>query len=343
MRIAVIGAPWVPVPPPAYGGTEAVLADLLPALAATGHEVAYAGHPDSTVGVEVLAAIEAAVDSQMGNTAAELAHVLAAYEDAARWGADLIHDHTLVGPLSGPAEVPVVVTSHGPFDALTTPIFERIARRANVMAISRSQARSAPSVPITAVVHHGLEARRWPLGAGGRHLTFLGRMHPHKAPDRAIRIARRAGVPLVLAAKMREPAEIAYFEECVRPLLHADACFVGEADAVAKRELLAGSIALLNPIAWPEPLGMVMLEALACGTPVLASPLGAAPEIVDHGRNGYLCTSDDDFVAAVDAAGRLDRRACRATVVERFPVERMVDGYLEVFGAAVSRRTRTVA
>src|SRR6478752_5981000 len=115
MRIAVIGAPWVPVPPPAYGGTEAVLADLLPALAA----------------------IEAAVDSQMGNTAAELAHVLAAYEDAARWGADLIHDHTLVGPLSGPAEVPVVVTSHGPFDALTTPIFERITRRADVVAISR--------------------------------------------------------------------------------------------------------------------------------------------------------------------------------------------------------------
>jgi len=149
MRIAVIGTPWVPVPPPAYGGTEAVLADLLPALAATGHEVAYAGHPDSTVGVEVLAAIEAAVDSQMGNTAAELAHVLAAYEDAARWGADLIHDHTLVGPLSGPAEVPVVVTSHGPFDgAAWSDVIKRpTCSRVTVPARSCSAVETVNSMP----------------------------------------------------------------------------------------------------------------------------------------------------------------------------------------------------
>jgi glycosyltransferase involved in cell wall biosynthesis len=183
-------------------------------------------------------------------------------------------------------------------------------------------------VPIAAVIHHGLDASAWPVGSGdGGYVLFLGRMNPDKGVHRAIAFARSAGIPLVIAAKMREPAEMAYFEEEVRPLLHDETHFVGEADAVTKRQLLAGAIALLNPITWPEPFGLVMVEALACGTPVITSPLGAAGEIVEEGVNGFLCGSKDAFVAALAEAPSLDRMACRASVVERFPVERMVEAH----------------
>jgi glycosyltransferase involved in cell wall biosynthesis len=343
MRVAIIGTPWVPVPPPAYGGTETVLDGLIGGLVASGHEVAYAGHPESALPTEILAPLDADVVGQMGNTASELAHVVQAYELAIAWGAEVIHDQTLLGGLSGPADVPVVVTNHGPFDGLTIPVFERIARRCAVVAISEAQAESGPSVPITAVVHHGLDVSSWPAGDGdGEYLVFLGRMHPSKGPERAIALARAAGVPLVLAAKMREPEEISYFNERVRPLLHADADFVGEADNTMKRELLGGARALLNPIAWSEPFGMVMLEALACGTPVIASPLGAAPEIVAQGVNGYLCSTPSEFVDAISAVSSLDRTRCRRFAAQNFAVERMVEGYVAVYEALVESRTSTV-
>jgi glycosyltransferase involved in cell wall biosynthesis len=160
-------------------------------------------------------------------------------------------------------------------------------------------------------------------------------MHPDKGPDRAIEIARQAGVPLVLAAKMRETAERAFFEETVEPMLHRGATYIGEADAATKRRLLTGARALLNPIQWPEPFGMVMVEALACGTPVIATPTGAAPEIVEHGVNGFLCDTPDAMVDAIADVGRIDRQRCRASVRQRFSIDRMVDGYLDVYGAVV--------
>jgi glycosyltransferase involved in cell wall biosynthesis len=275
----------------------------------------------------------------IGQTACELAHVVLGYEHAEAWGADLIHEHTLLGPSVGRPSVPVVVTNHGPFDALTIPIFERVARRAAVVAISHAQAATAPTVPISAVVHHGLNLEEWPFGTGGDYLLFLGRMTADKGPHRAIRLAREAGVPLVIAAKMREPAEVAFFESEVRPLLHGDAHFVGEADRCTKRRLLAGARALLNPIAWPEPFGLVMIEALACGTPVIAPPMGAAPEIVEPGVNGSLYRTAAEAVATIDAAPELDRALCRASVGERFSVERMVDGYVELFERLVAAAT----
>jgi glycosyltransferase involved in cell wall biosynthesis len=336
MRIAIIGSPWIPVPPPGYGGTEAVLQGLVEGLAAEGHEVAYAGHPDSAVPGESFDGLNAEHVGPIGHTASELAHVVLAYERAAAWGADVIHDHTLVGPLLRSRSAPVVVTSHGPFDALTTPIFRLAAKRCLLVAISRAQAASAPAVPIAAVVHHGLDIDAWPFGGGGDYLLFLGRMNPDKGAHRAIALAREAGVPLVLAAKMREDAERAYFDREVRPLLHDGACFVGEADTPSKQRLLAGARALLNPIDWPEPFGMVMIEALACGTPVISTPCGAAPEIVEHGRTGFLASAPAQVLEAVDAVGRLDRAACRASVAERFNVARMVQGYVDVYHRAIS-------
>jgi glycosyltransferase involved in cell wall biosynthesis len=331
VRIAMLASPWVPVPPPAYGGTETMLEPLIRGLDGRGHDVVLVGHPRSEVGVPVLSPLREDDVGLIGQTACELAHVVLGYERAEAWGADLIHDHTLLGPSVGRPAVPVVVTNHGPFDALTTPTFERVARYASIVAISHAQAATAPTVPISSVIHHGLRLEEWPLGAGGDYVLFLGRMTADKGAHRAIRLARDAGIPLVIAAKMREPAEVAFFESEVRPLLHGDAHFVGEADRSSKRRLLAGARALLNPIAWPEPFGLVMIEALACGTPVVAPPLGAAPEIVEHGVNGFLYRSAAEAVAAIDATSTLDRSRCRELVGERFSVERMVDGHLEVF------------
>jgi glycosyltransferase involved in cell wall biosynthesis len=336
-RIAVVGPPWVPVPPPAYGGTEIVLAGLLRGLRRAGHEVAYAGHPASTVDVEPIGATDPSQLGPIGHTLSELAHVLQATDAAEAWGADVVHYHTLLVPGRDELRAPMVVTHHGPFDPLSTAYFERLGKRCAVVAISLAQAAAAPSVPIAAVVHNGIDVDEWPVGAGdGDYLVFLGRMHPDKGPDRAIEIARRAGVPLVLAAKMREAAERAFFEETVEPMLHRGARYIGEADAATKRQLLTGARALLNPIQWPEPFGMVMVEALACGTPVIATPTGAAPEIVEHGVNGFLCDTPDAMVDAVAEVDQIDRQHCRASVRERFSIDRMVDGYLDVYRAVVS-------
>ena len=344
MRIAVVGPPWVPVPPPAYGGTETVLAGLLRGLARAGYDVAYAGHPDSTVEVTSLGGIEPSHLGPIGDTLSEVAHVVQAAEEVDAWGADVVHFHSLLVPARDELRTPLVVTHHGPFDPLSTPYFARLARRAAVVAISYAQAELAPTVPISAVVHNGIDVDEWGVGSGdGGYLLFLGRMHPDKGPDRAIEIARRAGVPLVIAAKMREMAERAFFEEMVEPMLHKGATFIGEADAVTKRRLLSGATALLNPIQWPEPFGMVMVEALACGTPVITTPVGAAPEIVEHGVNGFLCETPDSMVEAIGAVGTLDREACRASVRRRFSVDRMVEGYLEVYEAVINRGQRALS
>jgi len=343
MRIAVVAPPWVPVPPPAYGGTETVLAGLLGGLARAGHEVAFAGHPNSTVDVKALGGIEPSHLGPIGHTLSEVAHVVQAAEAAEAWGADVVHFHTLLVPARDELRTPMVVTHHGPFDPLSTPYFERVSCRAAVVAISYAQARLAPSVPIAAVVHNGIDVDEWPVGAGdGGYLLFLGRMHPDKGPDRAIEIARRAGVPLVIAAKMRETGERAFFEEAVEPMLHSGASYIGEADAATKRRLLSGATALLNPIQWPEPFGMVMVEALACGTPVITTPLGAAPEIIEHGVNGFLCETPDSMVEAIGAVRGLDREGCRASVRRHFSVERMVDGYLDVYEEIINRGHRTL-
>jgi glycosyltransferase involved in cell wall biosynthesis len=186
----------------------------------------------------------------------------------------------------------------------------------------------------------------WPFGDGsGGYLLFLGRMHPDKGPHRAIALAREAGLPLVLAGKLREQFELDFFEQQVRPLLHDDTHFVGEADADTKRRLLAGARCLLNPISWPEPFGMVMVEALACGTPVVTPPVGAAPEIVEHGVTGFLCATPRATRAAIQEVDQLDRSRCREAVARRFTVDRMVNGYLDVYRDAIDdsvRRRHTV-
>ena len=208
-------------------------------------------------------------------------------------------------------------------------------------AISHAQRRAAPEIPIARVIHHGVDATQFPVGIGagdedGPYVLFLGRMAPDKGPDRAIQIARDAGYRIYLAAKMREPWEMRYFSEHVEPLLGDDAHYLGEVSHQRKLELLAGASALVFPIRWNEPFGMVMLEALACGTPVLAFPEGAAPEVVDDGRTGFLCEDEEAMVEAIGRLSELDRSDCRMAVEGYFSTDRMVAEHIELFESMIA-------
>jgi glycosyltransferase involved in cell wall biosynthesis len=228
-------------------------------------------------------------------------------------------------------ELPVVTTNHNPFTRRYNAVYGAVVPRVGLVAISQSHA-SSTHLPIDAVVHHGIDVEKYPFGAGdGGYVAVLGRMVANKGIHRAIDVARAAGMRLKIAAKMRERDEIAYFEEFVEPYLGEDVIYLGEVDADGKRELLASAAALLNPISWREPFGMAMVEALACGTPVVGCPQGAAPEIVEHGVTGFLGDSDAELVDGLLSLDQIDRAVCRSQVGERFSVERMVDGYITLF------------
>lgn len=332
MRIALIAPPWVPVPPVAYGGTEAVLDALARGLLAAGHEVRLATPGDSTCDVPRISTVDHAVGTDHMSPALELAHAVRAYDHVAAWRPDVVHDHTMVGPLIGAgAGAPVLTTNHGPFDPLLRDCYRAIAARSSVIAISASHAASASGIPIEEVIHHGVDLQRYRPGPGGDAALFLGRMSPDKGVHTAIRAARAAGVPLRIAAKLREPDERAYFESVVRPMLGGDVEYLGEVGAEDKVRLLGESRCLLNPIQWAEPFGMVMIEALACGTPVVATRWGSVPEIVTDGETGFIRTGVTALAEAVLAAADLSRVRCRRRAEERFSMERMVRHHVEVY------------
>jgi glycosyltransferase involved in cell wall biosynthesis len=339
IRIVIIAPPWVAVPPTAYGGTEAVLDTLARGLHAAGHEVLLFTTGDSTCPVPKASVLARAIGVGVGGSATELRHVIHAYEAAA--GADVVHDHTLVGPVYADrfADLPVVTTNHGPFKSELGDYYRAIGDRTPIIAISRHQASTAGGTPIAAVIHHGVDFHRFPSGPGdGGYAVFLGRMCPEKGVDAAIRVARLAGVPLRIVAKMSEAAEQLYFDRKVKPLLGGDIEYVGELGGNDKLALVGSATCLLNPIAWPEPFGMVMVEALACGTPVVATPMGAVPEIVDHGVTGFICSGEKSLAKAVVAADSINREACRSAVAHRFSAERMVAKHVDLYESAAHGR-----
>lgn len=333
MRIGLIAPPGVPVPPPAYGGTESVVDRLARGLVHAGHEVLLAAAANSTCPVPRVGGTDAAVvtGSVCADTVTELRHVITGY--AAMADVDVVHDHTMTGPLyrHRPTGTPVVTTAHGPFDATLGAVY-RAMRGVTLVAISHHQAATAGGVPVAGVIHHGLDVASVPEGCGnGGYASFLGRMSPEKGPREAALVARAAGVPLRMAAKLREPAEREYFDAEVRPLLCSDVEFLGELGCAEKLQLVGSSFALLNPMQWAEPFGLVMIEALATGTPVVATPAGSAPEIVDDGWTGFLRSGRLPLAAALLDAARLDRAACRAVAVRRFSTERMVADHVRLY------------
>lgn len=338
MRIGIIAPPWIPVPPPTYGGTESVIDRLARGLVRAGHEVLLAAAANSTCPVERLSGTAAArVGAPVSTTSvSELRHVITSY--AAMVDVDVVHDHTMCGPVYQRHIVgaPVVTTNHGPFDDSLNCVYGALPD-VPVIAISNSQASTARGVNIAAVIHHGIDVETVPQGLGrGGFASFLGRMTPDKGPREAALIARAAGVPLKMAAKLREPAEVEYFDAEVKPLLCSDVEYVGELGEREKLELVGSSFALLNPLQWREPFGLVMIEALAAGTPVVATPAGAAPEIVDDGVTGYLRNGPAELAAALTWAAALDRSACRAAARTRFATERMVHDHVQLYSKVLA-------
>lgn len=340
MRIAYIAEPWLPVPPPAYGGSEAVIHRLATGAAAAGHDVMLFSTGDSTCPVERRWERHRCVPELIGEATVELAHVIAAYEAVREWRADVVHDHTVTGPAYGRCrgDTPRITTNHGPFTADTRRIYADAARDTAVLAISQAQADTAGDIPIARVIHHGVDPAQYRVGDGrGGFYLFLGRMCPEKGVHEAALIARASGVRLLIAAKMREPRERAYFAEQVEPLLTDDIQFIGEVAGARKVELLGAATALLNPICWPEPFGLTMIEALACGTPVLSYARGSAPEIIDSASTGYVCTTRAEMVERVHQVAQLDRQACRRAVEGHFSAQRMVRDHLAVYQRLVER------
>jgi glycosyltransferase involved in cell wall biosynthesis len=333
LLIGLIAPPWLPVPPVRYGGIELVIDGLARGLMAAGHEVLLAVPAGSTCPVPQIPGLPAGDAARMGCAVVEIPYALSVYE--AMREVDVIHDHTVVGPLCirPRRETPVITTNHGPFNADLNPIYaEMSCRGVATIAISRHQASTAQNVKIAAIIHHGIDVEDIPVGNGdGGYACALGRMTPNKGIREAILVAREAEVPLRIAAKMREPLERQYFDECVRPLLGGEIEYLGELNAAEKYQLLGGAFALLNPIQWPEPFGLVMIEALACGTPVVATRRASAPEIVTEGETGFLRFELSALAQALTRAPDLRRRRCREKAVTCFSTSRMVAEHLQLY------------
>jgi glycosyltransferase involved in cell wall biosynthesis len=360
LRIAVLAPPWIPVPPTAYGGIEAVVAMLCETLVARGHEVTLFAAPGSRSAARVRSPLDVAHPDEIGSSLYESDHVACAWDVidlAAELGEafDVVHDHSgfTAVAMADRVSAPVVHTVHGPFDQTTNHFYQRHGHKARLVAISRSQAASAPTdVRVVDVVPNPIVVERWPLVLKKQdYLVWVGRMDPVKGAHRAIEAARLAGRPLVLAGPVQTGQE-QYFRELVEPHIDGHMVrYVGELGGTAKQELFANAAALLMPVRWREPFGMVMVEALACGTPVIAFPEGAAAAVVIDGENGMLVADETEMAGAVERLGSIDPERCRASVAERYDVSVAVEGYERVYRRAIaadcrshpSRATRTVA
>jgi glycosyltransferase involved in cell wall biosynthesis len=257
---------------------------------------------------------------------------------------DVVHDHSVAGPLTASAAPPAIVTAHGPVSGPAGDLYEALADRIAVVAISAAQRATRPDLPWLDIVHNGIRVEDFPFSADKEEfLLFLGRIHPDKAPHVAIDTARALGLRLVIAAKCTEPCERAYFEQAIEPRLGPGVEWIGEADRDLKTTLLRRAMGLLFPIAWDEPFGLVMVEAMACGTPVIATRRGAAPEIVVDGVTGFLSDDPANLTGAVRAIGRLDPGDCRRHVERRFSAARMVEAYERLFTRVASEGSALTA
>ena len=335
LRIAQVAPLYESVPPRLYGGTERVVYYLTEELVRRGHQVTLFASGDSRTSARLEAACPAALRLDPSCDDPLPHHVLLLERVAARaHGFDVVHFHTeyLHFPLARRLGVPTVTTLHGRLDLSDYAGLFREFGDLALVSVSEAQRRPLPWVNWVATVHHGLPAEAYRPGDGrGGYLAFLGRMSPEKRPDLAIRIARRAGIPLKMAAKV-DRADREYFEAVVRPLLREPQVeFLGEIRQEEKGRFLGDALALLFPIDWPEPFGLVMVEALACGTPVVAFRRGSVPEVLEDGVTGFVVDDPQGAVAAVERVARLDRRRCRQAFEERFTAERMAQDYLEVY------------
>ncbi|MEJ2579373.1 MAG: glycosyltransferase family 4 protein [Kineosporiaceae bacterium] len=339
LRIAMVAPPWYALPPRGYGGIESVVADLVDQLTARGHQVTLIGSgSNGTAADRFVPVFDVPPSERLGTTMPEVIHAATTARILDDLDVDLVHDHSTAGPLLARRRPrPTVVTMHNSVSGDNGSYFERLGDTVDVVAISEAQRRANPKLNWVGRVHNAVAVDTFPFRADkDDYLLWMGRFSPDKGPELAIDAARAAGLPLVLAGKCSEPEERAFFDAEVAPRLGPDIDYVGEADAATKRELLAGARALAFPLRWEEPFGMVMIEAMACGTPVVALPRGSVPEVVVHGVSGFIVRDLDAFPAALRAAESLDPAACRAQVKSSFDLPVMAAGYERIYRMLVS-------
>ncbi|MCM6776041.1 glycosyltransferase family 4 protein [Nocardia sp. CDC159] len=337
----MIVPPYFDVPPKAYGGVEAVVADLVDALVDRGHHVTLlgAGEPGTRAQrfISVWDGIQA---DRLGDPFPEVVHALKARraleQVMAREGIDLVHDHTFAGPLNAPfyrdLGLPTVVTVHGPVDGDPYMYYRELGEDVALVAISDRQKSLAPDLNWAGRVHNCLRVEDWPFQTEkSDYALFLGRFTECKAPHLALEAAHAANLPLVLAGKCSEPPERAYFDRAVRPLLTERDQLFGMADSAAKRKLLSEAKCLLFPVQWEEPFGMVMIEAMVCGTPVVALRGGAVAEVIVDGITGRICDDPAELPVAVKEVQDYDPQACRDHVMRNFGVDTLGRGYENVY------------
>jgi glycosyltransferase involved in cell wall biosynthesis len=339
LRIAVLAPVWFEVPPRGYGGVEWIVSLLADGLADAGHDVTLFASGDSRTKAKLSCVYETAPSHLIGQALHDLHHALGCFERADEF--DVINDHSglLSAALAAGSSVPVLHTVHGPLDALGGTVYLQIGRfapRLGLISLSLNQRRPRPDLPWVANIHNALDLSLYPCQPHrGDYLLFLGRMSPDKGAHRAIAVAMETGLPLKLAGKKREGSERRYFDELVAPHLNARIEYLGEVTHGEKVELLQDARVTLFPIEWEEPFGLVLIESMACGTPVIATAHGAVPEVVAHGRSGIVVDSYREMPAAIEAADALDPLECRGYVEEFFAPERMVDDYVAAYRAAL--------
>jgi glycosyltransferase involved in cell wall biosynthesis len=349
MRIAQIAPLYESVPPRLYGGTERVVSYLTEELVRQGHEVTLFASGDSRTSAELVRCCDVALRLDPVVRDPLPYHVMMLEEVRRRKeDFDILHFHIdyLHAPLARDFAHRTVTTHHGRLDLPDIIPFYDMFGELPLVAICEDQRRYLHHVNWVGTVHHGIprDLPDFEPKPRGGYLAFLGRISPEKGPDRAIEIATRAGMPLKIAAKV-DRADQAYWQEKIRPMivLHSNVEFLGEINEHDKARFLGDAAALLFPIDWPEPFGLVMIEAMACGTPVIAFRRGSVPEILEEGTSGFIVDTIEQGVAAAEQVANLDRASVRATFERRFTVERMAQDYVDIYrrvtaGIALLRR-----
>jgi glycosyltransferase involved in cell wall biosynthesis len=346
VKIAQVSPLYESVPPKMYGGTERVVSFLTEELVAQGQDVTLFASGDSQTSAKLIPGSKTSL--RLGkNSVDHLAHHIAMLDDVMRMAPefDVIHFHIdyMHFPLSRYCSLPSVTTLHGRLDLPDLiPVYKRYAD-APVISISMSQRKPLPRANWVANVHHGLPADLLTFNPkAGDYLAFLGRISPEKRLDRAIEIAKRAGMPLKVAAKI-DNADRAYYESTIKPLMgDPNIEFIGEIGENEKSEFLGNAYAYLFPIDWPEPFGLTMIEAMACGTPTIAFNRGSVPEVMQEGLTGFIVDNMDDAVAAVEKIESIERTACRNVFEKRYTSAHMAERYIQVYQSMASENIHLV-
>lgn len=342
LRIVVVAPPWYAVPPTAYGGIEGLVGELVEALVARGHDVTSVGVGGSVPMGGFVQTYDEPQFLFMGNELTGVVHSAEALEIVRSLAPDVVHDHTSAFALGAASlDMPVVMTVHGPADGEAGRYLAAVGSYVHLVSISRAQRSAAPELPWFDTVHNGLNLSKFPYSEHrGDHAIFLGRMSPDKGAHVAIDIAQAAGVRIKLAGKVTEDLEHEYFETYVRPRLGPDVEWLGELGGSEKESALSQAACLLFPLQWDEPFGLVVLEALACGTPVLSLNRGAVPELMVDGVTGFVRDTPEELVPLFAQLGSIAPADCRRHVEQEFSMVATVEGYERVYRKAVAATGR---